>query len=93
MNNEVVKDEMIGGRYPDGRPLIKCCVHLRCKSIYYGGIERPGLLHLSGAMTYWCNHTQEVIGLDRGDAHPLTCQPGRECCEMGVGFIPAPSKD
>ncbi len=71
----------IGGEYPDGRPMVKCCVHLRCKSLYYSGVERPGLLHLSNVMTYWCNHTQEAFGCDKGEANPLLCQKGRSCCE------------
>ena len=71
----------IAGRYPDGRPMVKCCVHVRCKSLYYSGIERPGLLHLSHVMTYWCNQTQETLGSDGREASPLKCQPGRRCCE------------
>ncbi|MBI3735723.1 hypothetical protein HY256_04325 [Candidatus Sumerlaeota bacterium] len=72
----------IGGHYPDGRPMVKCCVNLRCKSLYYSGVERPGLLHLSNVMTYWCVDTQETIGCDGKEASPLHCQPGRKCCEM-----------
>ena len=72
----------VGGEYHDGRRLIKCCVHLRCKSLYYSGVERPGLLHESDVMTYWCNHTQEVLGSDGKEANPFVCQPGRKCCEM-----------
>ena len=72
----------VGGTYPDGRAIVKCCVHLRCKSLYDSGLERPGLLHLSNTMTYWCNHTQEALGCDHEAANPLTCQPGRRCCEM-----------
>ena len=72
----------VGGTYFDGRPLLKCCTHLRCKSLYYSGIERPGLLHESNVMTYWCNLTQEAIGCDDGDTTPSACQPNRECCEM-----------
>lgn len=72
----------IGGFYLDGRPLVKCCTHLRCKSLGYSGVERPGLLHLSDVMTYWCNHTQTVTGCDGRDAEPEACQAGRGCCEM-----------
>jgi hypothetical protein len=72
----------IVGTYPNGAPMVKTCVHLRCKSMYYSGLERPGVVHLSEAMTYWCNHTQEAAGCDRGDAHPLTCQKGRACCDF-----------
>ncbi len=77
----VPKDVPIGGFYPDGRPMVKCCIHLRCKSLYYSGVERPGLLHLSNVMTYWCNHTQEALGCDQKEATPLSCQPGRKCYE------------
>jgi hypothetical protein len=71
----------VAGYYPDGRPLISCCIHLRCKSMYYTGVEKPGLLHDSGQMTYWCNLTQESMGCDGGDCTPGHCQPGRSCCE------------
>lgn len=81
-NNEWKPGIEIGGTYVDGRPMVKCCQHLRCKSLYYSGVERPGLLHLSDAMTYWCNHTQIVTGCDGRDAHPEACQAGRGCCEM-----------
>lgn len=70
-----------GRTYPDGRPLTECCRHLRCKSMYYSGVERPGLLHESEVMTYWCNHTQQQLGCDGGVADPRACQPGRGCCE------------
>lgn len=69
-----------GLTYPDGRPLVECCVHLRCKSMYYSGVERPGLLHESNVMTYWCNHTQQQLGCDGEVADPRACQPGRGCC-------------
>ncbi len=69
--------------YPDGRPLLKCCVHVRCKTMYYSGVERPGLVHESGVLTYWCNLTQRTgFGKDGGDVAPSICQPGRSCCEM-----------
>jgi hypothetical protein len=32
-------------------------------------------------MTYWCSHTQEVLGRDNKEAHPLKCQKGRDCHE------------
>ncbi len=83
MKNEANTPEVqVGGEYHDGRRLIKCCTHLRCKSLYYSGIERPGLLHESDAMTYWCNETQESVGCDGGDTDPFVCQSGRDCCEM-----------
>lgn len=78
----VVKGVPVAALYHDGRPMVKCCVHVRCKSLYYSGIERPGLLHLSDAMNYWCNHTQEAVGCDKEDVGPLICQKGRSCCEM-----------
>lgn len=76
------KEVEASGTYVDGRAMIKCCVELRCKSMYYSGVERPGLLHDSSQMLYWCNRTQEGIGCDDGDVSPQDCQPGRRCCQM-----------
>lgn len=80
-----IKEHMIGveigGYYPDGRPMLKCCGAVRCKSFYYSGVERPGLVHLSDVMTYWCKYTQEAIGADGGEVHPESCQRGRQCWE------------
>ena len=58
---------------------IPCCSNLRCKSMYYGSEERPGRLHESEVMTYWCIHTQSALGPDREEAFPSSCQPGRAC--------------
>ena len=71
----------VAARYPDGRPMVRTCIHARCKSMYYSGVERPGLLHLSDGLTYWCNHTQHEVGLDGKECNPETCQPGRDCFE------------
>lgn len=70
--------------YDDGRPMVKCCVHLRCKSLgYTSGTERPGLLHESDVMHFWCNITQEVIGCDGSLAGLKECTAhDRGCCEM-----------
>ena len=61
-----------------------CCKHLRCKSMYYRGDERPGLLHHEDAMGYWCLRTNEPTGPDDGAALHRLCQPGRTCHE-GLG--------
>ncbi len=58
---------------------IKCCGLLRCKSMYYRPDERPGKLHESDQMTYWCMHTQDPQGPDQIIARPRMCQPGRAC--------------
>ncbi len=69
-----------------GNPLNKptpCCVHLRCKSMFYRADERPGLLHHEDAMTYWCEHTNTPLGPDdEGVVHP-ECQSGRACYKAG----------
>lgn len=70
------------GMYDEDRELFKCCLHLRCKSMYYSGLERPGVLHDSEVMTYWCDKTQETIGPENGDVQVRACQPDRKCCEM-----------
>lgn len=58
-----------------------CCVHLRCKSMYYRGDERPGMLHHENAMTYWCAKTNEDVGPDGEAVLHLQCQAGRACHE------------
>ena len=68
------------GMYDDGvRPLMTTCIHLRCKSMYYSETERPGLLHSSDVMAYWCDQTNQSIGCDCGGVSPEECQPGRNC--------------
>ena len=67
---------------PPAPKFVRACVHLRCKSMYYTDVERPGLLHESEVMMYWCNHSQESIGCDGGDCDPHACQGHRECAEM-----------
>ena len=66
--------------YPE-RKLVKCCAALRCKSLFYSEDERPGLLHESDVMTYWCDYTQVSVGCDEGDVNLHLCQPGRSCHE------------
>lgn len=56
-----------------------CCVHLRCKSMYYRPDERPGLLHYSDTQNYWCGQTHERTGPDDTDANPKLCQSSRDC--------------
>lgn len=58
-----------------------CCSNLRCKSMYYDPDERPGKLHESGVMTYWCIHTQSPLGVDNLEAAPSICQKYRACYE------------
>ncbi|MEQ8819558.1 MAG: hypothetical protein RLY93_04890 [Sumerlaeia bacterium] len=62
-----------------------CCVHLRCKSMYYRADERPGLLHKEEQMGYWCDKTVDDLGPDEGLATHRGCQPGRGCYEKGPG--------
>lgn len=56
-----------------------CCVHLRCKSMYYRPDERPGLLHLSDTQVYWCGRTLDRTGPDERVATPPDCQSSRSC--------------
>lgn len=56
-----------------------CCTHLRCKSMYYRSDERPGMLHPSEAMDYWCHHTNGKSGPDGAGTTHSACQAGREC--------------
>jgi hypothetical protein len=60
-----------------------CCENLRCKTMFYRSDERPGLLHPSGTMDYWCSLTSEQIGPDKLVARHATCQEGRECFKAG----------
>ena len=60
-----------------------CCVHLRCKSMYYRADERPGLLHDEEAMGYWCGETNGDYGPDEKTASHKRCQPGRGCYAPG----------
>lgn len=64
---------------------LPCCLHLRCKSMYYRPDERPGKLHVEDAMGYWCVKTHEPIGPDGELADHGRCQPGRGC------HVPAPT--
>ncbi|HOE94984.1 MAG TPA: hypothetical protein PLS90_02965 [Candidatus Sumerlaeota bacterium] len=56
-----------------------CCESLRGKSMYYRPDERPGRLHESDVMNYYCLHTQGPVGPDGVEARPRLCQPGRAC--------------
>jgi hypothetical protein len=60
-------------------PPTRCCVQLRCKSMYYRDDERPGKLHASDTQSYWCSLTHDPQGPDSVDANPRACQPGRGC--------------
>ena len=68
--------------YDDGvRPLVKVCSQLRCKSMFYSATERPGLVHESDVLSYWCEHTQQTTGCDGRFVGTAECQPGRSCFE------------
>jgi len=69
---------------PNSDEVAPCCVQLRCKSMYYRADERPGLLHWSNSMGYWCNASGDRLGPDGHVAMHPRCQSGREC------FSPAP---
>ncbi|NUP88769.1 MAG: hypothetical protein HUU25_02980 [Candidatus Sumerlaeia bacterium] len=58
-----------------------CCVHLRCKAIYYRGDERPGLLRWTNSVGYWCLKTSDGVGPDGHVARHPNCQQGRGCFE------------
>ncbi len=60
-----------------------CCVHLRCKSMYYRDDERPGLAHDDESMGFWCDLTSDPIGPDRTVASHKACQAGRSCFAKG----------
>lgn len=60
-------------------PPMPCCVHLRCKTLYYRPDERIGKLHDSDTQAYWCSLTLDPQGPDGGDARPRRCQGGRAC--------------
>ncbi len=60
-------------------PPTPCCVHLRSKTMFCRADERPGLLHASDAITYWCHLTNEDLGPDERAASHAACQPGRSC--------------
>lgn len=62
-----------------------CCVHLRCKSMYYRDDERPGLLHVDEAMGFWCGVTNDDLGPDKHAATHKACQSGRPCFVKGPG--------
>jgi hypothetical protein len=61
---------------------IDCCVLLRAKSMYYRTDERPGRLHPSDAMHYWCLKTHTQVGPDEQATHPRVCQGGRRCFQQ-----------
>jgi len=56
-----------------------CCVELRCKSLTYRADERPGLVHPSTTMTYWCAQTGTDDGPDREVVDHGACQAPRGC--------------
>ena len=65
----------------DGRlvPPTPCCVRLRSKTMFCRSDERPGLLHASDSVTYWCQLTNEDTGPDAKVTSHALCQPGRTC--------------
>lgn len=69
---------------PPGKEPKPCCANLRCKSMYCRADERPGLLHASETMTYWCALTNDHDGPDNALAKHDRCQSGRGC------YLPPP---
>jgi hypothetical protein len=49
-------------------------MHLRSKSMYVEGTQRP-----SEKSPCWCNQTQHVLGPDQQFAGARNCTTGREC--------------
>jgi hypothetical protein len=60
-----------------------CCAHLRSKSFFYSGEERPGLIVKSNTTSHWCLKTSDAHGPDKRAARHHDCQPGRGCFEAG----------
>lgn len=58
---------------------VPCCRNLRCKSMFYRADERPGLLHASTTMSYWCHCTNDHLGPDEKPVGHPACQEGRSC--------------
>ena len=71
---------MSGGEMIEGFEQPKpCCVELRCKTLTYRADERPGLIHHSDAMTYWCAQTGTDDGPDDAVVDHASCQAPRTC--------------
>lgn len=75
---------MDGEAFLDSKRPRPCCLFLRAKSMYYRCDERPGMIHASTTMTYWCAQSGEDVGPDDAVANHARCQEGRGC------FTPAP---
>lgn len=56
-----------------------CCNQLRCKSLFYRADERPGWLHASDTMTYWCARTLTNEGPDGQPVEHAPCSTSRPC--------------
>ncbi len=63
-----------------------CCLELRCKSMTYRVDERPGMVHPSDLMTYWCALTGTDDGPDRELVDHRRCQSPRGCFR-GMGDL------
>ncbi len=60
-------------------PPVACCHELRCKSLFYRSDERPGWLHASDTMTYWCAVTLTDEGPDGEPVEHARCSGDRPC--------------
>lgn len=74
-----MNDPLSSSLNPTSTPPARCCVRLRCKTMFYRPDERPGRLHCSDTQLYWCELTQDPDGPDAREATPAACQPGRGC--------------
>lgn len=64
-----------------------CCRNLCAKSLYYRADERPGMIHPSDTMDYWCGVSGSDLGPDGGVAAHGSCQSGRPCFEPEEGSL------
>ena len=71
-------------KYPRGREIIPCCIHLCTKTMYYMPDEMkagPGYIKVTDTGSYWCAQTQAAYGPDDEVVGPRSCQTGRSCHE------------
>ncbi len=62
--------------------LVRCCLHLRTKSIFYDPEEMragPGFIRVDDCASYWCNRSGAAFGPDDEPSGPRACQCGRSC--------------
>lgn len=61
------------------------CRHLRTKSLYIDSTPEEAFAERAGEETsqchFWCNLTQNVVGVDDRPAHKNVCKAGRPCYE------------